>query len=235
VASTLPQDQDRPVTRWTLEEIVATWLDALHTETVSRSRVWRLLHDVDRKPHTSAYWLNRHDADFDAKAHPICQRYAKALACDQQGRVGVCGDEKTGRQVLDRQAPTTPAQPGRRERRAHADSRHGTRVRITALAVATGQWAWPLGATRQAPAFVAPLTQADQSVPRMTRDDWVRDNFKTPWRLDVCRWVARWGKGPFEPHTLKRGPQRRAFLRDPSHCHGFHCTPKHGAWRKQAA
>jgi hypothetical protein len=30
VASTLPQEQERTVTRWTLYEIVATLLDALH-------------------------------------------------------------------------------------------------------------------------------------------------------------------------------------------------------------
>src|SRR4029450_7155049 len=58
VASTLPQDQDRPVTRWTLDEIVATVLDDLHTQTLSRSSVWRILHAIDLKPHKSAYWLN---------------------------------------------------------------------------------------------------------------------------------------------------------------------------------
>jgi putative transposase len=77
VASALPQDQNRTVTRWTLDEIVATLLDALHTEAISRSSIWRILQDVDLKPHKSAYWLNSHDEDFDAKAHTICQLYAK--------------------------------------------------------------------------------------------------------------------------------------------------------------
>ena len=36
VASTLPQDQDRTVTRWTLDEIAATLLDALNTDPISR-------------------------------------------------------------------------------------------------------------------------------------------------------------------------------------------------------
>src|SRR5262249_10878975 len=87
VASTLPQDQERTVTRWTLEELVATVLDALHTDALSRPSLWRILHDVDLKPHKSAYWLNSHDEDFDAKAQAICHLYAKALEAYQHGRL----------------------------------------------------------------------------------------------------------------------------------------------------
>ena|ERR1700675_3051072 len=54
VASTGPHDHDRPVTRWTFNEIVATLLEALKTDAISRSSMWRILHAVDRQPHTSA-------------------------------------------------------------------------------------------------------------------------------------------------------------------------------------
>jgi len=160
VASALPQDQDRTVTRWTLDEIVATLLDALHTDAISRSSIWRILQDVDLKPHKSAYWLHSHDEPFDAKAQTICPLYATALESYQQGRLVICCDEKTGRQVLERKAPTKPAQPGRRERREHEYIRHGTRVLINSLAVATGQMAWTIGTTRKATDFVAHLKQA---------------------------------------------------------------------------
>src|SRR5215470_11760706 len=46
VASALPQEQERTVTRWTLDEIVAPLLEALHTEAISRSSIWRLLQDL---------------------------------------------------------------------------------------------------------------------------------------------------------------------------------------------
>jgi transposase len=234
VASALPQAQHRTVTRWTLAEIVAALIDALHTTAISRSSVWRILQDVDLKPHKSEYWLNSHDEDFDAKARHICHLYAQALEAYQQGRLVICCDEKTSMQVLERKAPTKPAQPGRRERREHEYIRHGTRVLINALAVATGQIAWTIGTTRTTTDFVAHLQQAYHRWPGMHRYDWVMDNLNTHWSLDVCRLVARWCKVPFEPHKLQTGPQRRAFLTDPSHRHVFHFTPKHGSWLNQA-
>src|SRR5438128_9100445 len=99
VASTLPHDHERTVTRWTLDEIVATVLDALHTDSISRSSIWRILHDVDLKPPKNEYWLNSHDADFDAKAHRICQVYATALDAYKHGRLVICCDEQTGSQI----------------------------------------------------------------------------------------------------------------------------------------
>ena len=234
VASTLPPQQDRSVTRWTLDEIAATLLDVLGTNSISRSSIWRILQDADLKPHKSEYWLNSHDEDFDAKAQAICQLYVTALESYRQGRLVVCCDEKTGMQILERKAPTKPAQAGRRERREHEYIRHGTRVLINSLAVATGQIAWSIGTTRKATDFVAHLKQAYHRLPRMKRYDWVMDNLNTHWSLDVCRVVARWCRVPFEPHKLKKGPQRRAFLREPSHRHVFHFTPKHGSWLNQA-
>jgi transposase len=74
VASQLPQAQTRRVTRWTLDEIVAPLLDNLHTDAISRSTSWRILHEVDLKPHKSEYWRNRHDETFESKAQAICRK-----------------------------------------------------------------------------------------------------------------------------------------------------------------
>ena len=234
VASSLPQDQDRPVTRWSLDEIATALLETLGTDPISRSSIWRILQDVDLKPHKRAYWLNSHDEDFDAKAQTICQLYVNALESFKQGRLVICCDEKSGMQVLDRKAPTKPARPGQCERREHEYIRRGTRVLINSLAVGTGQIAWTIGATRKATDFVAHLKRAYQNLPRMKCYDWVMDNLNTHWSLDVCRLVARWCKIPFEPEKLKKGVQRRAFLSDPNHRHVFHFTPKHGSWLNQA-
>jgi transposase len=235
VASELPQAQDRTVTRWTLDEIVETLLEELRTKALSRSSIWRILQEVDLKPHKRMYWLNSHDEHFASKADAICQLYGTAQELYQQGHLVICCDEKTGLQVLERKYPTKPAKPrGTRERREHEYIRHGTRVLINSLAVATGQMAWTLGDTRTATDFVAHLQQAYQRLPKMTHYHWVMDNLNTHWSLEVCRLVATWCRVPFEPNTLKNGRQRRAFLSNPSHSHVVHFTPKHGSWLNQA-
>ena len=175
-ARTLPQDHERTVTRWTVDALGATVLDALHTDAISRSSLWRIRHAVARKPQQSASWLNSHDADCATKAQTMCPLDAKALEASQPGRLVICCDANTGRHILERQAPTKPAHAGRRDRRAHASIRQGTRVLIHSLAVATGHMAWRIGTTRTATDFVAPLPQAHQRLPRMERYDGVMDN-----------------------------------------------------------
>ena len=54
VASPVPHAHARPGTRWTLQERVATGREALETDAIRRSRLWRILPAVDLKPHQSA-------------------------------------------------------------------------------------------------------------------------------------------------------------------------------------
>lgn len=232
-ASSLPEDHDRAVTRWSLDELAATILNEKHIEALSRSTIWRMLEEVDLKPHQSEYWLNSHDEEFEAKAGDICQLYVDAPMFYQQGRLVICCDEKTGMQILERKAPTKPAVPGKKARREHEYIRRGTRVLINSLAVPTGQIAWNIGQTRKTPDFVAHLKHARHTFPEMQQYDWVMDNLNTHWSLEVCELVAGWCEIPFDPETLKQGADRRAFLTDPEHRHVFHFTPKHGSWLNQ--
>jgi hypothetical protein len=160
VVSPVPQDPERTVTRWPLEALVATGLDARHTDALRRSRLWRIRQDVDLTPPKRAYGVNSPDEDCETQAQAMCSLDATALEADQHGRRVICCEEKTGRHILERKAPPTPAQAGRRERRAPADIRHGTRALLHSRAVVPGPMAWRIGPTRTATDFVPPLHQA---------------------------------------------------------------------------
>ena len=221
-----------PATRWRLDDLVAALCQCC-TWTMSRSSIWRILEEADLKPHRSVYWLTSHAPDFEATAHNSCSFYMSARRFFAQGRLVICTDEKTGRQLLARTYPTQPIAPGKPEKREPEYIRHGTRVLIASFVVPTGQVVWHLGQTRTSTDFAAHLATVVTQLPEMKRYDWVVDNLHTHWSLEVCRVVAQWCKVPCVAKDLRRGGQRRAFLSDPSHTHLFHFTPKHGSWLNQ--
>jgi hypothetical protein len=210
--------------------MTAVLRDHARARAMSRSTRWRVLDAADLKPQRCVYGLTSHDPGFDAKAHDLCALSGNALHFFQQGRLLICVDEKTGMQRLQRQHPTQPAHPGKPATRAQADIRHGVRGVIASCVVPTGQVLWHLGPTRTSEDFAAPRANVRQQRPAMARDDWVVDNLKTPWRLDVCRLVAAWCALPCVPKARHRGVPRRAVLSAPAHTHVFHCTPKQGSW-----
>jgi DDE superfamily endonuclease len=222
-------------TRWSLDDLGTALAQQGHPWTMRRSSLWRLLDAADLNPPRRGSWLHSHDPDCEAKAHNIGAFYLNALWFFAQGRVVMCRDEKTGRQILQRKSPTQPLAPGQPEKREHADIRHGVRALLASFVVATGHVIWHLGQTRTRDDFATPLATVVQQLPALQRYDWVVENLNTPWSLAVCRLVAQWCTGPFGAQDLHRGVQRRAFLSAPTHQHVFHCTPKHGSWLNQVA
>jgi len=232
MATRKPATYSCPATRWSLDDLVAA-LPQHRLQPISRSSIWRILEEADRKPHRSVSWLNSHDPDFEAKAHNICQLYLHALHFYQEGRLVICADEKTGMQMLQRRYPTQPVQAGKPEKREHEYIRHGVRALLASFVVPTGHLVWHLGQTRTSADWAAHLANVVHQLPAMQRYDWVVDNLHTHWSLDVCRLVAQWWAVPFIPKDLERGIQRRACLSDSTPTQVFHFTPKHGSWLNQ--
>ncbi len=229
MATRKPATYHCAATRWSLADWVAA-LGQRRTGPMSRSRLWRLLDEADLQPPRSVSWLNRHDPDGEATAHDRCALSLNAHRFFAQGRVVIGTDAKTGRQMRPRPYPPQPLAPGKPEQREQEDIRHGVRALIASFVVPTGHVVWNLGQTRSSHDVAAHRANVVHQRPARPRDDWVVEHLHTPWSLAVCRLVAPGCPVPFVAKDLGRGVQRRAFLRAPTHQHGFHCTPKHGAW-----
>src|SRR5207253_966963 len=235
LATKKPTTYHCPAPRWSLDDLVVALQQRPGAQARSRSSLWRLLEEADLQPHGSVYWLNRHDPDFEAKAHAICQRYVHALRFFRQGRLVICADAKAGLQIRQRAPPTQPVQAGKPAKREDEYMRHGVRALLASFVVPTGQLLWNLGHTRTSADWATHLTHVVQPLPTMQRDDWVVDNLHTHWSLAVCQLVAQWGDVPSLPKARRRGVQRRAFLSDPTHRPVLHFPPKHGSWLNQVA
>ncbi len=233
LASASTAEHDCPATRWSLDDLARQLVNEAAAQAMSRSTIWRILHDADLKPHRSVYWLNSHDPDFDVRAKEICSLYVRSPQLAAHGELVICTDEKTGMQILQRLHPTQRARPGHPEKREHEYIRHGTRALIASFVVPTGEVVWNLGPTRTADDFAAHLLRVVQRFADWPRLTWVVDNLNTHWSLQACEILAALNGRSFWPRALQHGRQRKAFLTDPDYAHRFVFTPKHGSWLNQ--
>jgi hypothetical protein len=224
-----------PTSHWSLDDLACHILRDAHFRDMSRSTAQRVLAGADLRPHRSRYWLHSDDPDFEARALAVCRLYLDAPRLYLRGELVVCVDEKTGMQALERLHPTRPARPGRPGLREFEYVRHGTRCLLASLVVPTGQVLGSVTERRATWDFVRHVRDVVEAFPQAKKFHWVMDNLNTHWTFALCRYLAReegeavWRARP----ELRTGAQRRAFLRDGSHKHVVHYTPKHGSWLNQ--
>jgi hypothetical protein len=200
---------------------------------MSRSTIQRILAEADLKPHKSAYWLNSHGPDFQARAREVCQLYLDAPRLWQMGELVISTDEKTGIFIRRRKHPSKPIRPGRPRLREHEYVRLGMRQLSASLCVPTGQVAYDLSTTHNGLDFAAHLRHAVGELPGAGRYHWVVDNNRTHSSMVVCATVAELSGLALDERQLKTGKDRRAWLSEPGHKHVFHFTPVHGSWLNQ--
>jgi len=238
-------DSEGPVSHWTHDHLAAEAVERKIVESISATSVGRFLADAAIKPHLTQGWLNSPERDtpeFTDAAQAVCDVYHHALEMHKQGKHVVCTDEKPGIQVLERDHPTHPAEPGGvqpKERREHSYDRHGTLCLIANFEVATGKIVSPtLGPTRTEADFVAHILQTIRSDPE---GSWtfVMDQLNTHQSAGLVELVAE--ECGIEEDLGKKGVQgilksmstRKEFLSDATHRIRFVYTPKHASWLNQ--
>lgn len=166
-----PEKSGRPITHWTVAELIAEAKKRQIVESISASQMRRYLDEVKLKPHKSRYWLNTKEKDpveFQQKVEEVCDCYRDAPRLRAEKNMHtVCIDEMTGIQALQRIAPTLPMKPGQTECREFEYKRHGTLTYIGNFDVVSGRLIAPtIGPTRTEDDFVQHVAQTVATDPR---------------------------------------------------------------------
>jgi len=166
-----PEKSGRPITHWTVAELVDEAKKRRIVESISASQLRRYLDEAELKPHKTRYWLNTKEKDpveFQQKVEEVCDCYRDAprLAAKEKTHT-VCIDEMTGIQALERIAATLPMKPGQTECREFEYKRHGTLTYIGNFDVVSGRLIAPtIGPTRTEDDFVRHVAQTVATDPK---------------------------------------------------------------------
>ncbi len=243
VACEPPAKSNRPITHWTVHELVDEVIKRGIVPSISVAQVGRYLREAALQPHKKRYWLNTTEKDpvvFQERVEAVCDTYLEAPALEKDhGTHTISTDEMTGLQALERTAPSQPMTHGKPERIEFEYTRHGTLTLIGNFQVATGELIAPtIGPTRTEADFVDHIVQTVATDPEA---GWifVVDNLNIHGSETLVRWVAR-ACGIEEPlgkknvrGVLKTVASRQAFLTEKSHRIRFVYTPKHSSWLNQ--
>lgn len=110
-------DTQQPLSRQSLADLTRR-ANSMQTRPMSRSTVWRILHEDAIKPWQYEHWIFPRDPHFAAKAAPILDLYAGIWQGRPLGSKDfvLSSDEKTSIQARDHSDGETPPQPRRRRR-----------------------------------------------------------------------------------------------------------------------
>ena len=183
-----------------IERAIATTLestphDATHWSTrslaeregLSQSAVARMWKAFALQPHRLDTFKLSKDPLFIDKVRDIVGLYLHPPA----RALGLCVDEKSQIQALDRTAPLLPMRPGLPARRTHDYVRHGTTSLFAALDVKAGTVLGTCHARHRAQEFRQFLDHIDAATPAALDLHLILDNYATHKTPAIHRWLLR--------------------------------------------
>jgi hypothetical protein len=141
IACELPAKHGRPLSRFSLSEIVAAVLADDTIARIGRTTVWRILHQDGLRPWFHKTWIFPRDPRFRERAGPVLDLYQRRWEGQPLGEreYVVSTDEKTSIQARGRIHPTQPPQRGRMMKVEHEYVRGGAVAYLAAWDVASGR------------------------------------------------------------------------------------------------
>jgi transposase len=186
---------DAQVERVLTRTLETTPVDATHWSTrsmaqasgLSRSAVHRIWRAFALQPHRTETFKLSADPLFIEKVRDIVGLYLQP----PDRALGLCVDEKSQIQALDRTQPLLPMRPGQVERRTPDDTRHGTTSWFAALDTKTGTVNGPLHRRHRRVEFRKFLDTIDAAVPADLDVHLILDNYGTHKTARIRRGLAK--------------------------------------------
>jgi transposase len=186
---------------------------------LAQGTVCKILNSHEVKPHKVRYYLERRDAEFEAKmAEVLCVYREVAILKNAAGAskkpskavAVVSYDEKPGIQAVATTAPDLPPQPGVHATlaRDYEYKRHGTLSLLAGIDLLTGKVHALVKDRHRSREFVEFLKLLDAAYPAHTAIKLILDNHSAHISKETKAWLAAQPLGRFE----------------------FTFTPKHGSW-----
>lgn len=181
---------------------------------LARGTVSKILHAQPVQPHKVEYYLERRDAEFDAKMKQVLHVYRQVELWHRAGAPAeltavLSYDEKPGIQALENTAPDLAPVPGQHPRvgRDHEYVRHGTLSLLAGIDLWSGEVLGLVRERHRSAEFIEFLRLADAQYPGEARIRMVLDN-----------------------HSSHISRETRAFLSTVPNRFEFIFTPTHGSW-----
>jgi len=189
---------------------------------LAQGTLCKILNQHEVKPHKVRYYLERRDADFEAKmAEVLCvyrevavlkEAAAGEAAASESGKAVaiVSYDEKPGVQAIGTTAPDLPPKPGEHAcfGRDHEYVRRGTVSILAGIDLLTGKVHALVKDRHRSREFIEFLELLDKAYPTDTAIKVILDNHSAHISKETKAWLAQQPAGRFE----------------------FTFTPKHGSW-----
>ena len=169
---------------------------------LSHSTIGRIWKAFGLQPHRTETFQLSKDPLLVEKVRDIVGLYMNP----PDNALGLCVDEKSQIQALNRSQPVLPMRVGQVERRSHDYDRHGTVNLFAALDVATGSVLGKCYQRHRAREFLRFLKEIESAVPQDQDIHIVVDNYSTHKTPAIARWLKK---------------TTRFHL---------HFTPTHGSW-----
>ena len=181
---------------------------------LARGTVSKILRAQPVQPHKIDYYLERRDAEFEAKMKQVLHVYRQVELWHQEGAPAeltavLSYDEKPGIQALANTAPDLAPVPGQHARvgRDHEYVRHGTLSLLAGIDLWSGEVLGLVRDRHRSAEFIEFLRLADAQYPGEARMRMVLDN-----------------------HSAHISRETRAFLATVPNRFEFIFTPTHGSW-----